>query len=262
MAKLVKFELHKLFRQKSFYIIMILIAGVAFLTTFVTRKALNWTGFGIEGMEGLPVDSLKAAIHARFFLLEGIENSAFSTFLVVFASIFVCMDYVEKTAKNIAAKGYTRMQILFSKYFVTLIGTLLLTLVMWGANFGFGALYGGIPKEWPAIVFAALGTQLMGVLGLVTAYFFLSQWVRKTGAAIALGIILPTVVALLLELLEILLKIPNKITPYWLSTCLQSISEDIDGLTWKNITRTLMVSCGYIAGFLLLSTLVASKRDV
>ena len=105
MNRLIKFQVRNMFKQKSFYVCLCLLILMGPILTFI--GAFNTTNY--ETIKVMP---------QMVSLLSG-EISLLST---IFIALFCCLDFNEGTTKNIIGRGYSRTQVLLSKYIVSLIG--------------------------------------------------------------------------------------------------------------------------------------------
>ena len=105
MNRLIKFQVINMFKQKSFYVCLCLLILMGPILTFI--GAFNTPNY--ETIKVMP---------QMVSLLSG-EISLLST---IFIALFCCLDFNEGTTKNIIGRGYSRTQVLLSKYIVSLIG--------------------------------------------------------------------------------------------------------------------------------------------
>ena len=117
MKNLIKFEFRKLFKSCTFYICGSLAAffvTINILSTYISEVSIG----------EMPTGSICLS-----FIQTAINNSNFTLLSAIFVSIFVCADQAGKTIKTIYAKGYSRTEVYFSKYIVSLIATIICVLV-------------------------------------------------------------------------------------------------------------------------------------
>ena len=111
MIKLLKLQLRNVFRNKLFYVCLILL--------LIPIIAMKFVGNLIPDME--PIKVLPQILD----FLKG-EPALIS---IIFIILFTCLDFSEGTAKNIIARGYTKIELLFSKYIVSLIGLFIMYII-------------------------------------------------------------------------------------------------------------------------------------
>lgn len=265
MGKLLKFEFRKLFRQKSFYICGAILVGLILLSTFTMDMLLHME-------QGVTTDGVSVAMFADtskfsglFMLVTTLAGSDFSIVLAVFISLFVCADYTNGTLKNVIARGYGRVSVYASKYIVSLIGATILTIVCWLAGFLSGAAFwgvGGFTADAGAMKYVSvLLLQLLGVFAYTSEFFFISALLKKTGGAIAVGIIAPLVISMIIGTVDALMKEASfVVSNYWLDTGFSALST-ID-VTTEIMTRSLICFAIYAVVFAVGGHLIGRRNEV
>ena len=265
MGRLFRFELRKLFRQVSFYVCLAVLLGVTFLGVFSTYSVMKLaqSELGIEldlGMLGMFGDAADR-FSGRGYLLTALGGNNLTLLLGIFTALFICSDYANGTAKNVIGRGYTRAGFTAAKQAVTALGVLAFCLVACAVSFLAGTAYFGIGKNWQAGDVSLLLVQILVILAYASFFMFLSFLFRKSGAAIALNIMAPTVIALVLSIIDIFTeKKEIYLSRYWLAECL-SVSTDLYAET-ADLTRSGTVAAVYLVTFILLTHLVTARRDV
>ena len=99
MRNLVKLQIRNIFHNKLFYVCLGIILFISPIADFITGIFMPQSG------------SLKVMPQIMEFLSGevGIVSK-------IFIALFCCFEFSNETTKNIIAKGYTRVQLLFSKY--------------------------------------------------------------------------------------------------------------------------------------------------
>mgnify|MGYP006972523160 CR=1 FL=1 len=103
--RLIKFQVRNMFKQKSSYVCLCLLILMGPMLTFI--GAFNTSNY--ENIKVMP----------QMVSLISEEISLLST---IFIALFCCLNFNEVTTKNIIGRGYSRTQVLLSKYIVSLIG--------------------------------------------------------------------------------------------------------------------------------------------
>lgn len=265
MGKLLKFEFRKLFRQKSFYICGAILVGLIILSAFtmnmlmLMEQSMTAEGMSVEMIADTSIFS------GLFMLITSLAGSDFSIVLAVFISLFVCADYTNGTLKNIIARGYGRISVYASKYIVSLIGASILTVVCWLAGFLSGAAFwgfGSFTADASAMKYVSvLLLQLLGVFAYTSEFFFISALLKKTGGAIAVGIIAPLVITMIIGMADALLKkAAFVVSDYWLDTCFASLSTI--GVDAEIMTRSLICFSIYAVVFAAGGHLIGRRTQV
>lgn len=213
MSKLIRFEFRKLLKSTSLYVIL----GISLALVLISALTYN-LAVEIAKASGMPVDPItgytftKTTITGTFMLLIGI-----------FIALYAAGDYSHGILKNVFAKGYNRIQVFFSKYIVSLIATICIALitVLFAYVIGKG-FYGGSRPDGENIAVVIIG-QLLAVITYHALYFALAYTIGRSGIAIAINCVAPTVVSLLLTLGDTALQKSNvsfKLADYWIDGAL------------------------------------------
>ena len=246
MKNLIKFEFRKLSKSCTFYICGSLAAF------FVTINILSTYILAVSIGE-MPTGSICLS-----FIQTAINNSNFTLLSAIFVSIFVCADQAGKTIKTIYAKGYSRTEVYFSKYIVSLIATIIYVLVayIFSALFSF-SLFGvediTLPSDTFGLSFVA---QLIMIITYHALYFFVSNSLGNTGGSIAICILGPAFVNIILSIFDLAIdssKVSFLFSSYWL-TSLLNVSQNsfmtfrrgIEVIIAGIIYSTLFIGGGYL----------------
>lgn len=101
MKNILQFQFHKLFRQKSFYIIL-LVALALIAVISIPERILS---------AAFPADT------AGMDIAKNTLNFCQMTLLLgILTPMFVCADWDQDTLKNIYAKGYGRGMVCFAQF--------------------------------------------------------------------------------------------------------------------------------------------------
>lgn len=262
MKKLFRFELHKLFRMKSLYICMAVIAGIMFISALA-----------INVVSGLPGNELKAAgltvsgtsndaeLNSIYFLTSAISGCNIGIFLAITVALFVCLDYTSGAMKTIVAKGFSRTKIFIAKYIVALIIGILFSIIAMLTGFGFGGVFFSFTGNGNMSIIINLLLQTLTVLADTSAYFFLAICFKKLGASIAIGVIAPSVISLLLNLIDLLIGSEDfRASAYWTSTCLSSLLNV--SVMPETMIRCAVISIVWMSVFGVLSFAMSQKVEV
>ena len=248
MKNILKFEFHKLFRQKSFYIcsvIMIIfsILGILITKSLVENNPEQFTGT-LSGLNSI----LTAITSANFVMISGI-----------FIAIFVCTDYDNQTIKNIYSRGFSKTKVYVSKLIVCLCSVIIMFAITLGVSYIYGASTFG--NELGNGNYLAL---ILGQIPLVIAYstfvFAISSIFRKVGTSIALAILGPSLINTVLNLLDSMLKSDKfKLSSYWLD----SFTTDLTALTTSTTRIIVCVVCSiiYAVSFVVLGLYLSKKHE-
>lgn len=249
MKKLLKFELYKLKKTKSLYICSAIILALL-LFSLLIRLLLTKT-WGEELMEK------PSAVGS---MLSSINSSDFILVVGIFIALYVCGDFSQHTIKNIFSRGFSRAGVYFSKliicvayvvimYFITV----LFGLAMSSAFFGYRAEEGHI--------LALLFGQLLVCIAYATFAFSLSYIIKRTGIAVAVVIFAPTVISLVLALIDAAIQSESfQISNYWLDGILLRLSATASSV--KVIVVSCILPVVYSALFVTLGYFINGNAEV
>lgn len=259
MSRLFRFELRKLFRKPSFYICLAVLAGLTFMSIYSTyalsKLFLNEAGIELAPSALAGLGGVTAADQLR----RALGSSNVTLILGIFTALFICSDYMEGTAKNIIGRGYTRSAWLTAKLGTVLIAAAVFAVVCLAVTFAASVSFFGTGDIKKAGLFPAIPLQLLLILAHAALFTLFSLLIRKNGGAIAMNLLVPSVVSLIVTLLDVLVfEEESKLAEYWLPNVLSEASQagTSDPLNW------LAVGLAYLAGCSALSYLLTSRQDI
>lgn len=237
MGKLLKFELRKIFRGKILYIctaVSVLLVLIVALTSKFLASETEVTLTTASLLKGCLSDM-------NVLLLSAI-----------FISVYICEDFSLGTIKNIYGKGYTRNQLYFSKYIVSLISTLIMSVACLVICYLFGVIFCHDATIGKNVIISLL-LQLLLVISYSSLYYFVSMSIGKLGICLAINIIAPTFLSLFLTLIDGLTKWEKfHFTDYWLTNMFSAIKvSDVQSkyLWIAFIGGLIYIAITVVAGF-------------
>ncbi|MBQ9898746.1 MAG: ABC transporter permease [Ruminococcus sp.] len=241
MRRILRFEFHKLFRQRSFYICslvtaVLLILGIPVFTKIAKMELSGWE-------------------YAAMVL----SNSQYTMILGIFTSLFICDDFDQQVLKNIYSKGYSRRKVFVGKYISSLFAAGMMYLFDIIVAFIGGTVVWGVGEVGDSI--RTLFLQGLVLIGYHAFFFALSMILGRTGPSIAIGIVATTMITLVLTILDVILK-PKKFsfTDYWLDAFLNN-AGDSDVKT-KVLAVSLVGTFLFAAVFLAVGYAFNRKKQV
>lgn len=246
MGKLLKFELRKVFLDKNIYICTGVCMFLVLLVDITTKITAGDMSTSLTG-----ANFAQSAISTlNVILISGI-----------FVSIYICEDFTLGTIKNIYGKGYGKDVVFFTKFIVSLIAILMMSVLSMLTGYLYGVIFCShdlsISKE---IIFSLL-SQLLVVIAYLSLYFFVSITLRKNGSSIAINIVVPIALEMILLLVDTFLKLENfKFSTYWLGTMMSSLHAS--EIPTKSFIIAVVGSLIYIAIFLLAGFFINRKREI
>lgn len=247
MTNLLKFEFRKLFKQKSFYIctavmLVLSVFGILLNKTLASNPDFN-----------MAMPSAKSA------LLSAVSSSSFTMLCGIFIALFVCTDYDQQTIKNVYSRGFSRTNVYFAKFIVSVISTV----VMFAVTLLFTYVAGAAMLDGTAEAGNYVGLiagQLIYCLAYSSFVFAISLIVKKVGVSIALAILGPSLIGTVINLADAFLKIENfKIGSYWLD----GFIDDLTSLATDNtrLIVCIVLSLIYAAVFVVAGYLINKKQE-
>ena len=248
MRNILKFEFHKLFRQKSFYVCSAIMVAFSLLAIMITKSLIENNPELITGnLSGL--DSLLTAItSANFFMISGI-----------FVALMVCNDYDNQTIKNIYSRGFSKVKVYFAKLIVSMCAVVVMFALTLVVSYISGASAFGNESGNGNYLALILG-QIPLVIAYSTLVFAISSIFRKVGTSIALAILGPSLVNTVFNLLDSFLNTNQfKLSNFWLD----SFTTDLTALTTPTTRIIVCVVCSiiYAVGFVVLGLYLSKKQE-
>lgn len=236
MSRLIKLQIRNVFYNKMFYVCLGLTLLMSPILTFII--SLN-----------MPSTTIK--VFPEIISFMAVDSGLISA---IFIALFFCFDFSEGTTKNIIARGYTRTQLLISKYVASFVGvaamhlaSCLLIFILF-INNGLGYEDGMIYSLINSILYA------------ITYLFFygtMSFLLEKNGSAIVACIFVPSIIPAVLGLIDTYFKI--NIAKFW-----------IDNLSNKLIEKPSLANLGlpvtfyiiYIIAFIAAGIYLSKRKEI
>ena len=175
MLKQTKMFIYRMIKSKSFYVIMSLGVLFALLTMYLMSR------FSENGKEGF----VNAHVIFNFYLQSGF----FAMFLAIFTVIAVCSDFTSGYIKNIAGRLRMRWYYICSKSIAILLYMVLCLIVYMAAVYLFSAVF-NVEIKWIDGTLQYILCCVVNAIAVIAMAITMSELFRKTGAAIALTIML------------------------------------------------------------------------
>lgn len=280
MLNLIRSDMYKLKKAKSFWICVIISIALSVLMTIVidltykmiddsqsqasvSDETMQENGMNISiGNTPLTYDDLSGSR----MLLTNFGSDA-SILIAIFISLFVSGEFTYGTIKNLASKNCSRTQIYLSKLMISIGSAIFLTLLSVAistlagtALWGFGEVSSSGAKS---LVIGSL-IELLLITAFASLFVMVSMVVRQNGVAIAANFCILQFVSLLVMLGEMAIKkIFDKtvtLSNYLISTNMNQVATQ--ELTQKLITRSILVAISFIAVTTAIGIISFNKRDI
>ena len=167
MFNLLKLELHKLFKQPSFYICNLIIILIS-LISYIINITLVQSDISLD---------------FNNILINHLSNNNLLLISGIFIALYSTKDYNEDTLKNIYSRGYSRNKVYLAKFliilifiFISFILSLLFTYIL-NNNLN-------INKEINNKLFINLIIELIIYISYASFYYLISNILKKSGSSI------------------------------------------------------------------------------
>ncbi len=190
MAKMLSFEMHKLFRTKSFYIwtaVSVALSLIYLLISYGIVQALS----SVPEMAALyPGETGIISVMGMF------AKSPMVMCLLLFVCGFVCTDFENNILKNVVSKGFKRTTIFTAKYITCIFAALVMTVINAVCVFGVSIMLFGSAGQFYSLFVPQLILLVVGIFAFAGFDFMFCAVFKKIAPAIVLSIlallVLPT----------------------------------------------------------------------
>lgn len=260
MKKLLLFELFKLKKQKSLYICSALIL-VGLLLSIAVSFVLTKTFGGILEEE-MPQPTAVSTV------LSAISAADFTLIAGIFIALYVCGDYGQKTIKNIYSRGFSRSDVYFAKLIVVVGYVVIMFIITEVFALAVGSAFFGFKPQGGNIFWLLFG-QLLVCIASASFCYAIASMMKKTGVVLAIVILVPSTLAGVLSLIDILfnmyladiINIKNfALSNYWLDGMLVVLSNSMASV--KDIVISCILPVVYAALFLSAGYFVNRNTEV
>ena len=227
MAKLLRYELRRLLHARSLYVCLAVLGALALLPVGMLYALTSPALLGSLTQQGVTITAEQGVgLTGRYFLLQALSGGTVELVLAVFLGIFVCGAYTEGTVRNAAARGYGRAALYASGLVASSLAAALMVVLCWLCSAGAASALWGFGGALSGAEVAGLALQLLVLLAFAALLYLLCILTRATGAAIAIGVLAPSLIGSLLQLVDALTARGPQLADYWLPNvlayCLQA----------------------------------------
>lgn len=255
MASLFRYNFRRIFISKYVYILFGV--GIAFIA--ISLLTLKLSAQLVP--EGSARDAALEGLKGLSALKSGANNSMFTILGAILVSIFATEEFTQDTIKNVYGKGFDRKSIFVSYYVVSLIISLSFVIIASLFSFLFAILLqGGMGEAGENYILSLVGL-LFVVIAFHAVFFSIAISIRKSGGAVALTIVGPTLVTGLLLLADTLMFKTGdfKLSNFWISNRMSMM--EAQNVPMDDIIGTFVSSLVVTAIFLPLGFIINLKRD-
>lgn len=260
MINILKVDLYKMFKAKSFYVIGIILAAFSALNAYAFAK------ISLDANE-----KLLMLVNSNFFVVFMQNVNSVVTYVTLFVVLFMVSEFSNGTIKNIATKGYLRESIYFSKLIVGAISTLIYVAVVALSIYlpYIFVLRGHITNEFemPKYFINSFFIMLLHLLAYISIGLMIASLVRKSGLSVVCLFAFTSLIPFILDMLDKLLasnfETKFSLSKYFISGSLgYAISQADLGIPDKDILRIILVPICFFVASVAIGVTVFKKRDI
>ena len=260
MINILKVDLYKMFKAKSFYVIGIILAAFSALNAYAFAK------ISLDANE-----ELLMLINSNFFVVFMQNVNSVVTYVTLFVVLFMVSEFSNGTIKNIATKGYLRESIYFSKLIVGAVSTLIYVAVVALSIYltYIFFLRGHITNEFemPKYFINSFFIMLLHLLAYISIGLMIASLVRKSGLSVVCLFAFTSLIPFILDMLDKLLasnfETKFSLSKYFISGSLgYAISQADLSIPDKDIVRVILVPICFFVASVAIGVTVFKKRDI
>ena len=260
MINILKVDLYKMFKAKSFYVIGIILAAFSALNAYAFAK------ISLDANE-----ELLMLINSNFFVVFMQNVNSVVTYVTLFVVLFMVSEFSNGTIKNIATKGYLRESIYFSKLIVGAVSTLIYVAVVAMSIYlpYIFVLRGHITNEFemPKYFINRFFIMILHLLAYISIGLMIASLVRKSGLSVVCLFAFTSLIPFILDMLDKLLasnfETKFSLSKYFISGSLgYAISQADLSIPDKDIVRVILVPICFFVASVAIGVTVFKKRDI
>lgn len=193
-------------------------------------------------------------------LAGSLSGASFIMILGIFTALYVCDDYTNDTLKNIYAKGYSRQNVYLSKYIMSILVAIVMSLITIAVTLILCSINGAI-IDLDFSIMKSIFPQIILVVAYQSIYFGVAMIFGHVGGSIAFNLIGPSLVITTLTLITSILKIESfNISSFWLESSFNSLTvynpaNDI-------VTKGIIMGIVYAAIFCVSGLFLTKKKEI
>lgn len=261
MSRLLKADLYRLFRSKSFYVCTLVLT----LLLCASAYLVDWT-YTLQ-------ENAQVSIQTTNLLQDGISYGlwVFSggdshIFMAIFIAIFIASEFSHGTMKNIVSKGFPRYQIYLSKLITmtafTFIMTMIAFLITTIAATLLTGVFGKLTWTYVGQILRMIGVEFLLHTALTSLFVMISMIIRNTGGAVATNIIgVITIGSLIYKMLELLFRNTIMFSEFGLRNNILLYFQNLTPAV-NDIIRAICVGVGFLLVTCVIGMLSFENMDV
>ncbi len=250
MNKLLRFEFHKILRQKSMRVCSVVLICLSLLSLLTTKSL--WENAG-EVLGDVP--------SATDLAVAALSSCSFTLILAIFTALFVSEDSSEGTLKNIYSKGYDRADVFLSKLITVSIYCIVMAVICIAIFFVGGETMFPGDGTLDLSGLTSLIPQLILMLAYTFLYTLIASVSKKSGDAIAGCIVVPMLASLVISMADTFLNIESfSLSSYWLDNLYSTVN--VTGITKSDFLTGIIGGLMYMAVLYIAGIYVSNKKQV
>lgn len=279
MLNLLRSELYKMTRSKSFWVCLIVCAGLAILSAISIYASISMmdqmlgsaslTGGGTDLFGKMGIDAFQQVADlgkqasGLWFGVYAISTQYFQIVAAIFVSIWIGGEFKTGTIRFPVSKGFDRISVYGAKLLVAVIASELFMAVHMAVSWAAGSVIWGVGSlEGVHLgrLAAMLGVQALLTMALASLFVLLATLFRSSGASVAVNICLLMFSSLLIAFLDLLADSKVHFGKYWIL----QMQTDLSTLTPAagDVLQGLVTGILYLVATAAIGCLVFRKRDI
>ena len=270
MRNLLKYEFRKLFRNPLFYILFGVMVFMIVIQTATYRIMNDLVAPLMEGIdEQNEVISVMTASSNQLFM-QCLNQSQGVMVIAIFTVILALSDN-GGPIKNVISRGFTRTQVFFSKYLCSLAAAMLYSVLIIALSYPIIGVIMSWPTDLPDNAILLLVGQVLAMVAMHSVFYMIAVLIGNIVGAIFANVLGPSVVALVLALVDAAAQISDKevnVSSFWVGNLLNAFACTTDTFTMQYVTpgtTQLIIAFAMIAVYvalgIVLGTFIAKKKQ-
>lgn len=236
MGRLIRLQLRNIFQGKLLYICLLLAILLGPIVTFLLELAFSDTG-------------LKTTVFDQILSLLSIGIVE-----TIFIALVSCNDFSEGTTKNIIGRGYTRTQLIFSKYIAIFISLMFMYLINILVTF---LLLSKNGIGYESIMSYELINSFVGIIAFIVFYTTMAFILEKNGSAILACLFVPQIISTILMVIDSVTHV--EVSKYWID---HGSEVFLDKPTLGNLGLSILYYVIYIVIFIIIGIQVLKRKEI
>ncbi|WP_346931077.1 ABC transporter permease subunit [Clostridium sp.] len=252
---LFKAEKKKLYYSKTFWTIAIVIGILSILNT--SSYLFNNPLEGLLGSNLVQTtDSIGSSVSIFEAVLGSIDDGVI-TFIIIFVSIFIGIDFSSGILKNSVSRGFSKKEIYISKLISSIYATIVFLLIAMICSAVIGIIFfEKTPVNVDIILNFAetMATKILLVFAFTSISVLITTIVRNVGLAITVNFLVIRIIP------STIIMIFPSFSKFQISNHLYKL---VDASTSSNILMSgLIIALGYIVVSNVIGTFVFAQKDI